>query len=134
MMDNTIHILDKNSQSYVDVFVPLMIEVGRTTLIPEIYDVFGSEHFIKFLDVFAGTSVEVPSRNVIATVAMKAHIYVSLQNKSETVASLAKHYELDPKTIERMRDVVAEVLAKGGGAHGSNGDGQAIGPSIAIAK
>ena len=44
----------------VEAFYVLLVSSGDYTFLPELYDIFGRDTTIKFLDVFAGCKIEVP--------------------------------------------------------------------------
>src|SRR5262245_2444828 len=75
MKVDLVRMLDRDASRLIDVFMPVMVAWTRKTLIPELYEVFGSEHLMLFLDLFAGTRVEVPSRDLILTALRDADIF-----------------------------------------------------------
>src|SRR5262245_13061178 len=52
---------------------------------PELYELFGNQHLMRFLDLFAGTRFEVPSRDLILTALRDADIYARLAARKDTV-------------------------------------------------
>ena len=93
----------------------LLLEKSRYTLLPELYEVFGKDHFLKFLDVFAGSEFQVPDRDTLMRVIENASAYVSMRRNSHaaTVDYLAKRYNVSTTTIwnryRRTEKIVAEM-------------------------
>ena len=85
MKVDTVRLFDKDVSSLIDVFIPVMMAWTRTTLITELYEVFGNQHLMRFLDLFAGTRFEVPSRDVILQALRDADIYARLAAHKDTV-------------------------------------------------
>lgn len=91
----------------VEVFYALLVSSGRYTFLPELYDIFGREATIKFLEVFAGCRIKVPSIEKLENLARSTAIYVRIkQSKSKRramiVQMLAEEYEL---TEDRVRSI-----------------------------
>jgi hypothetical protein len=106
MKIDTVRLFDKDVSNLIDVFIPMMVAWTRKTLIPELYEVFGNEHLMLFLDLFAGTRFEVPSRDLILTALRDADIYARLAARKDTVGSLATKYGLEE---HRVADAYARV-------------------------
>jgi hypothetical protein len=77
MKVDMIRILDGDGE-LVEVFIAVLLARTRRTVIPELYEVFGPEQVMRFLDLFAGTRIEVPSRDVISQAPRDADIYATL--------------------------------------------------------
>src|SRR5215471_19126202 len=103
-----VRIFDKDTSRLTDVFIPVMVAWTRKTLIPELYEVFGSEHLMLFLDLFAGTRVEVPSRDLILTALRDADIYATLTAHKDSIRGLATRYGL---AEHQVADAYARVAA-----------------------
>jgi Mor family transcriptional regulator len=106
MKIDTVRLFDKDVSNLIDVFIPMMVAWTRKTLIPELYEVFGNEHLMLFLDLFAGTRFEVPSRDLILAALRDADIYVRLAANKDSVRSLATKYGLEE---HRVADAYARV-------------------------
>ena len=103
-----VRMLDKDASRLIDVFIPVMVGWTRKTLIPELYEVFGNQHLMLFLDLFAGTRIEVPSRDLILTALRDADIYSTLTGHRDTVRGLATKYGVEE---HRVADSYARVAA-----------------------
>jgi Mor family transcriptional regulator len=108
-------LLNQFSREQYDLLqVVLLMEAARTHL-PEILEVLGREHTLKFLEVFAGTTIEVPSREVLERCFRDVEIYYRLSRakgraKTDTARDLAAEYDVACKQVwsiyRRMRRVL----------------------------
>ena len=108
MKVDLVRMLDRDASRLIDVFMPVMVAWTRKTLIPELYEVFGNQHLMLFLDLFAGTRFDVPSRDLILTALRDADIYVRLAAHKDTVRGLATKYGVEE---HRVADAYARVAA-----------------------
>jgi hypothetical protein len=119
MKVDTLRLFDKDVSSLIDVFVPVMLAWTRTTLITELYEVFGNQHLMRFLDLFAGTRFEVPSRDLILTALRDADIYATLAAHKDTVRGLATKHGVAEHRVQdayaRVAAIVAVTKGKGNG-------------------
>jgi hypothetical protein len=120
-----VRLFDKDASEFIAVFIPVMLAWTRKTLISELYEVFGKQHLMLFLDLFAGTRVEVPSRDLILTAVRDADIYVRLAAHKDTVRGLATKYGLEE---HRVADAYARVAALVEATKG-NGNGRVSRPA-----
>lgn len=64
--------------------VPLLraavLYTSKYELLPEILDIFGDSTFLKFLDIFAGRVIRVPTRKEVADVIRDVGIWMALSN------------------------------------------------------
>jgi hypothetical protein len=114
-----VRLFDKDASQFVDVFIPVMLAWTRKTLISELHEVFGTEHLMRFLDLFAGTRIEVPSRDLILAALRDADIYVRLAAHKDTVRGLATKYGVEEHRVaDAYARVAALVEATTGNGHG----------------
>ena len=125
MKVDTVRLFDKDVSSLIDVFIPVMLAWTRKTLISELYEVFGTEQLMLFLDLFADTRFEVPSRDLILTALRDADIYARLAAHKDTVRGLATKYGVEE---HRVADAYARVAALVEATKG-NGNGRVSRPA-----
>jgi hypothetical protein len=125
MKVDTVRLFDKDVSSLIDVFIPVLLCWTPSTLIPELYEVFGTEHLMRFLDLFAVTRFEVPSRDLILTALRDADIYATLAAHKDTVRGLATKYGVEE---HQVADAYARVAAIVGVPQG-NGNGRVSRPA-----
>ena len=85
MEDNPLNlsILDKNTAKVIDVLQVALMRVSRFSLLPELYEIFGKETLVKFLDIFAGTIVQVPSREILERAIRDTSIFMRLSEAKD---------------------------------------------------
>ncbi len=105
------NILDSLKGRQIEVFYVLLVSSGKYTFLPELYDIFGKEATIKFLQIFAGCTFKVPSVKKLRLLARDTTIYVRLEraNKAQhelIVKNLADDYNLGE---DRVRVIYAKM-------------------------
>jgi hypothetical protein len=100
-------IFDPSAAKHIDALQMALTRTGRDTLLPELYEIFGKEATIKFLDIFAGTTVKVPSKQVIENAIRDTFIYLTLKKAkrsynikpADVVNDLADRYSIERETV-----------------------------------
>lgn len=91
-------IFDNSATKHIDALQVALIRASRDSILPELYDIFGKERLLKFLDIFAGTTVKVPTKKVLEDAIRDTFIYLSLEKMKKSGK---------PKKI--MTDVVRDL-------------------------
>jgi hypothetical protein len=107
-------IFDNKVVDHIDALQIALLRAGSTSLLPELYEIFGTENLLKFLDVFAGTTIVVPSAMVLEDSIRDTFIYLIVDNAQKnpkidveaTVKDLADRYRIG---IEKVRAVYADM-------------------------
>ena len=94
-----VRLVEKSVQDHLEVFRSIAFESIKDTLLPELFSVFGSKAAIKFMDVFAGSSVEVPSRKILDDLVRTTDIYVMVEN-GRPLAVIAEKYDTDVPEVK----------------------------------
>ena len=110
-------IFDTVSKEYLDLFQVTLLEVASTTHLPEIYSVFGQECFLKFLDIFSGTTIKVPSRQILDDCMRDVGIYLNLKRagvdgQAMAVRDLAVQHSLATSKIRKIFVDMGERLKR----------------------
>lgn len=92
-------------------FYALLVSSGKYTFLPELYDIFGREATIKFLEIFAGCRIKVPRIERLEELARATAIYVRIEQvperrKPSIIQILAEEYEV---TEDRIRSIHAKT-------------------------
>lgn len=95
----------------------LRVALSRTcprSHVVALFDVFGKDHFLKFLDLFAGTSVQVPTKNKLEEAVRQVGIYMEMKRvtsrrRPSVARQLAKKYGLTAGEV-RMAFVELDKL------------------------
>lgn len=91
-----------------------ILEKSKYSLLPELFDIFGKESFLKFLDIFAGHTFQVMDRKSLLRVIEDASIYTAMRRNphAATVNYLAKRFECTNTSIlhrfKKCKKVVEE--------------------------
>lgn len=107
-------VLSHLSGRQVDTFYALLISESKYSYLPELHDIFGRDATIKFMEIFSGCTVRVPSIKKLSQTARAVVIYVRIeQAKSNAqlaiVKALAEEYEI---TEDRVRSIYAKTKVK----------------------
>ncbi len=95
----------------VEIFYVLLVTCGRYTFLPELYDIFGRENTIKFLEIFAGCNLYVPGVDKLEKLAKNSEIYirieqVSEQQKPSVITTIAEEMDISE---DRVRTVYVDT-------------------------
>ena len=103
-------ITDSDTVKHLDVFQMVLLSVAERTPLPELYEVFGQDKLVQFLDIFAGCTITVPPADIIANAVRDVDIYTSLErtgtDHTDTVDDLARKYEMKN---DRIRSIYSRV-------------------------
>ena len=60
----------------VDVLLLVLMRDSSETLMPELFEIFGKDALVKFLDIFGGRTIQVPDRAYLVRAARDVDIYL----------------------------------------------------------
>lgn len=109
-MENDFYLLDKDVAPYVDVFVPLLLKECEETLLPELISVFGESELLKFLNIFSGTTFQVPDRSIIFRLVRDAKIFVALTTTDISFPELSSEFDLSEEALRKCYNRVEATL------------------------
>jgi len=92
---------------YLDIVTVLLVDRADDTHLPELYDVFGREALSKFLELFAGMTIKVPTREEIEDSVRNVSIYLQLYrttkgSKARVIYDIARHYGMVTDDVRRI--------------------------------
>ena len=110
-----LRILDPNMDEYVDVLKVIMLYTDRFSLLPELYEVFGEEHLLRFLDVFAGTIIEVPPPEVLERAVRDVTIYMRMKKsgpvgRGKVISALAEELLISEESVKQTYREVSKII------------------------
>lgn len=93
-----VSIVDASTGKYVAVLRVVMQLAYPKGHLPELFEVFGKEKLLQFLDVFSGTTVKVPSQDALEHCMRDVVIYLRLydlppSHRPKAVRALARKYQ-----------------------------------------
>jgi phosphopantetheinyl transferase (holo-ACP synthase) len=85
---------------------------ARHTLLPEIFNTFGRDSVLSFLDRFGGKTIKVPSVKSVYDALIAITIWDALEksNTPDTITRLAKRFSLKESEVKAHRNKVQEML------------------------
>jgi hypothetical protein len=102
-------IFDNSATKHIDALQVALVRASRDSILPELYDIFGKESLLKFLDIFAGTTVKVPTKKVLEDSIRDTFIYLSLEKvkksgkpkkvMTDVVRDLADRYSMSMEEV-----------------------------------
>lgn len=107
-------VFDNRVMEHIDVLQVALVRAGRNTLIPELYEVFGKDNLLKFLDLFSGTTIEVPSKLVLENAIRDTFIYLAINrakknprvNVNDVKKDLMDRYHI---TRDQVEDIYKDM-------------------------
>lgn len=89
-----------------------LLNTDQYSFLPELLDIFGEDKLVKFLDVFSGCSIEIPSREKLNRSIREIEIYNRLENSKNkpTHAKLASEYGVSEEYIRVVHNKVNSML------------------------
>lgn len=99
-------IFDAASHRYIELLHLVLVDVAARTHLPEIYEVFGKDLILKFLDTFSGATIRVPPRDIIENSLQDVCIYMRLKDlpgeeQQLRIRELADHFDTSAGNIRK---------------------------------
>ena len=112
-----LQIFDRVSDEETDILKVVLLECAERSHITEIYEVFGREYFLKFIDIFAGATITCPSRAVLEEAIRNVSIYLlissaKLGSRAQLVRDLAAKYDLTTGYVRELYFDMGEKLSR----------------------
>jgi len=112
-------IFDPVSGQTLDLIKVALLEFGLESHLPELYDIFGEEALLKFLDIFGACTIRVPSRHEVGDVIRNVRIYVemsripsSTEGRKRVVKDLSTRYDLSAQRVYMIFDAMEKSFRK----------------------
>ena len=109
-MDKRLKTLNPALKRYQDVLELVIIYEGGKTLLPELYNVFGKELFIKFLDIFSGCEFKVPTLLEFERWVRDVDVYLNLLRSRNNLKSMGTKYGLGSEMIYYIYNKVSDAI------------------------
>lgn len=93
-------VFDPVMHKHLDAVTLVLLYNNQNSLLPDLYEIFGDEALVKFIDIFGGTTIRVPSRDDLANAVRDVNIYLTLKHNRAKVEDLASQYRLTNTVIE----------------------------------
>ena len=96
----------------------LLLKAAEFTLIPDLIGIFGAESAVKFIDIFSGSTIKVPSKDILQTLVRDANIYTELKRDWGEAKNLSNTYEISLDLVhsifKRVDSLIEENKENGG--------------------
>jgi len=105
-------IYDPHLAKYVDTLSVVLLYNDKYGFLPELYEIFGRENLIRFLDTFSGTTFQVPSRESLDRAIRDVIIWVEMSKdcRQEVAEALAFRYEVAIMTVWNTYNTMKELM------------------------
>lgn len=107
-----LHLFDVNSNRHVDALYAMLVATDRTQFFPEMYEIFGREAVIKFLDIFAGQTIRIPSRELVERYVRDVSLWAEVQRCERGLRDIAGSYGVTIHEIQQACNKVDVALRK----------------------
>lgn len=105
-----LRLLDSNLGEHLDVLKLVLMYRHSDSFLPEIYDVLGPEKFLKFLDIFAGATLTLPSFKDLSTAVRDVSIYLDVQRGVKPEDVNAKYGVSGQEASDDICRMVSDIL------------------------
>ena len=107
-------IYEEGTNRHIDAIKAVLILQSNFDLLPELYEIFGKEDTLKFLSIFAGRVIRVPSKGEIDQSIRDVMIWVALSKNGapDNVRALAVKYGVTKNEVIRIHGRVKELMSR----------------------
>ena len=110
-----VSILDAHAARKIDALQVALLRISHTSVLPELYEVFGTETLLEFLDIFGGVTVEVPSREILENAIRDTFIFFQLDTcedseKSDVEKDLSDRYGITKLQVKHIYQDMQEFM------------------------
>ena len=114
MSRNDIRLLESNSDRYIDALYAVLAMEKDTSasMFPEMYEIFGRESVLKFLDIFAGQKISVPKAEEMSERIRDVNIWVEMKKDPTNRIKLMDEYRISDSTLDEIVSGVDKKLSK----------------------
>lgn len=115
--EESLQIFDTVSGREMDILRVSLLDCCSETHIPELYEIFGREAFLKFLDVFSGATIVCPPRETLNRCIRNVGIYLRVEkapdgSKARLIRDLATKYKLSQGAVIKIFCEMEERLKR----------------------
>lgn len=116
-LNEGIHIFDTEAERNIDFHQLLVAEMYAESLLPEVFEVIGSEKFARFLDTFEGMTLKIPTREQREKIRREMDIYFTLKrtqkgHRGSMVQSLSDRYQIPTGDVRKSFIETEERMSK----------------------
>jgi len=105
-MDDAVSFLDQSMFTYLDTFRVVLVECAQGSLLPELCEVFEGKTLIDFLNVFAGSTFTVPSKEALQKIVLLTSLCVETRAHPDRVPDAARRAGVSTTYARALREAV----------------------------
>jgi len=108
-----VKIFEKYSGGIIDPVELLLLYSSRMTLLPELYDALGREYALRFLDIFSGRTISIPSQEAMNRDLRDVAIFLRIHKNDtpERRKEIAQKYDITLENLDRIYKAVNDVVS-----------------------
>jgi len=109
-------IYHRNKKHFVSVLHAAVLAEAQFEVVPEIIDIFGEEHAVKFLEIFSGRVIAVPAIRDLVSMMRKVSVWIALsvgrgkQDYDSAVSRVAKYFGLRQSQVRRIDRDMSDLM------------------------
>lgn len=88
----------------------VLLSDDNSSILPELFDVFGEDLTLKFLDIFSGQTIVCPSKTKLSRMIRDIDMYIRVVYNKESISTVADSYEVSKDTVENMVNKLAYII------------------------
>lgn len=108
-----LRIVDRVCRDRRDEMWLMLVAMGKFTLLPELYEVIGGDRLVKFLEIFGGTTIQIPPRDEIINAARSIDIFTRISttgHRSTMITRLSEEYDITEDMVMSIFRDTAETM------------------------
>jgi len=108
---------------FKDLLLFALITGNKYSIIPELYTIFGKDNFLKFVDLFGGATIEVPSHEDLLRTVRNVQMFLDVRNQKNgkpSASEIASKYGVTKVTVLRAYHSMVQKLDEEGLYMGEN--------------
>jgi hypothetical protein len=107
-------ILKPMDRKQLDTLFIALLHYSQHNILPELYEIFGEESLLKFLDLFSGMTIKVPSHDQLSLIIRDVNIYIRLSRadkKADLIRELMSEYGIEEeRSITRIYTEIETIV------------------------
>lgn len=107
-----IRLLDQRANRTLVPLGAALQSLDRFGVLPELFEVFGREKLIMFLDIFAGQTFRVPDHDTLAHRIRDVLIWIAMEEDPSRVSDLAVEYSVSENRVCEIHREMRELMGR----------------------
>lgn len=107
-----IRLLDQRANRTLVPLGAALQTLDRFGVLPELFEVFGREKLIQFLDIFAGQSFKVPDHDTLSQRIRDVLIWIGMEENQNKANDLAVEYSLTERRVREIHREMRELMGR----------------------